>query len=513
MRRLVLVDLDNVLGALEGPDRRRGLWLPRFVRGQWVWEPDDGADLRAEPGARGECVVVLAANTPTVRHHALEEASLTRFARRVARVFGAVDPCAVRVELALVLPTPQAADRALCQLLARAPTPEGAGAFDLVALLSRDRALRGAIEARLPAGRGVYPVRDEGGFVAAFSVLQRLWKERARRHAETPCEPVPPAPPEPGVNVERASTPGACAWAAARPVQRGATLVETARLVEENPARLTQLSLTRASFRGPARLLGSREGTVGECAPVDGLEFAREVIESHRLPAGAFRVSSLGAGALEVDPPGATVRSLLPLAWVTRQRASVEVIVGPTVSRLDDDGLLATAAPLTPTGATCRVELSVRYPSPGRAAALVAEVIPDPSGEVQGWWFGEDRRARSRCEAVGAHLMLPGAAQTLALHAVLPTGVRRELVLMAPRVRSVTAAKDAPRGAIVPCLSGGLPYAVLALDDDLGAGAYASVVPIQDLEADELERRGQGIGVEPATWAMLRRLPLLVAGG
>lgn len=510
MTTLALVDLDNLLGELETRDGGRGLWVPQRVGAGWTWVPDDGVDVRPEAaGDRTACVVVVAANTPTVRRHAVDAINLQRFARRVARMLGHVDPRLVALELALVLPLPQAADRALLQLLMRSPAPDATGPFGCVALVSRDIGLGTALEARLGSRWSRQPPRPSRPHVLSFFLPPNLGGHR-RSHAEPPVVHAEPAQPEAAVNVLRVDTPATCAWASTQPVQRGATLPDTARLVEENPARLTQLTLTLASFRGVARWMASGAATVGDCSPADGLEFAREVLIENRHLVGVMHGSALGVGVVQVDPPGATVRTSLPTAWLLAQKVGREVFLGPTVSRLNDTGLLALAEPLSPKGWMCRVVFSARQATPRRDAAMVAEVLPDPSGEVQGWWMGSDRRTRSHCDAEGASLLVRGTVQALSQHAVLPTDARRELVLMAPRVPRVAAEHHAPRGTLCQTSAHGLPFALLALDDDLAARAEVAVVPIQSLDPDELARRGQGIGLTPETWASLRRMPILV---
>jgi hypothetical protein len=517
MRKLVLVDLDNVLGFFEDLTLRKGLWLPRFDRklSRWGWVPDDGAEVGSEPYPRRDaCVVTIAANTATVRRHGFDLPDLWRFARHIARMFGPIEHDAVRMEVALTLPSPQAVDRALRQLMLRAPNEGGAGRFELLALLSHDRGLREAVACRLPKGRCGYPIREAYGLVEAFSLPEKLCEGHSRRYAETPsdAEGAMPALPEEGYNVLRIATPGACAWASRQGVQRGATLVETARLVEANPARLTQIALTRSSFRGPSRLLASVGATVGACASSDGLEFARELSETRRLPAGVMRVSSLGAGAVAVDPPGVTVGTALPMAWVLRRETHTDVIVGPAVARLDDQGLLMATDPLCPSGWMCRVALRARAHSSVCAAALLADVLPDQSAELTGWWYGHDRRSRSRCEVEGAQGLLRHgqSLETLAQHAVLVVGRHRELILMAPRVGEVTVAQHVARGTLGACTSGGLPFVLLALDGPLPAGTRLDVLPLQDVNVDVLERRGQGMGLTSQIWEVLRRMPILI---
>jgi hypothetical protein len=506
MTTLALVDLDNIFGTL-GDGSERGPWVPVRDRAGFRWTHDDGSDVTAERvGDRSRCVVVLAANTVTFVRQDLDAPFLARFARRVARVLGHVDPSAILREIAMTLPTPQAADRALLQLLARASSTAGALQFDAVAVFTEDRGLRQAISRRLGPRWSTRGPDLRRPMLTEFN-LPRGW---TRRFAEPEVPQATPVTPDRGSNVVWLDTPAACAWAVTQPVQRRATLAETAREAECHAACLTQLSLTLASFRGAARLTNGTSN-IEACSPADGVELAVPVAQETRCGHGVAQSSPLGAGAVRIRGAYATVRTSLPPAWVVGRTVASHAILGPTVNRIVDAELLANAPACTPAGFTVRVRIASRRAQPPRPAALVAEVVPDLAFQVQGWWTTNGaRRPRSHCEVAGAEHLTSAPLETVAQQAVLADGARRELIVMASPVHHVTLTASCSRGMLGAADASGLPFAVLALDNDLGAGETA-VQPIQALSADDLAMRCPTAGLTVEAWAALRRLPVLIA--
>jgi hypothetical protein len=380
----------------------------------------------------------------------------------------------------------------------------------VVALVSDDRGLSAAVNARLG---GAWSTQHHGAsrrFLTTFT-HPRGWK---RRHAEPEVQPAPPAAPVPSGNVLRIDTAEACAWASQQRTQREASLVETARAIDQHPAILTQLSTTRASFRGLARILDSRNALLGVCSPDDGVELAAPLAIDTCTGGTRARSSSIGPGAVQIEGLGATVHTALPTAWLTHRSMDDAVQLGPTTNRLADADLLAREALAQPRGWTLHVALTSRVASPGRPAALVAEVLADAAAEVQGWWTTDgSRRPKSQRDVVGerAAVMVVDAVRTIAQQAVLANGERRELIVMAPTVDRVIVERAAAMGVVTQAHAQRLGFALLSLDADLVAGQEVQVVPIQHLRARDLSDRCPGAGLSEDQWNALRRLPIVVS--
>ena len=369
MRTLVLVDADQ----------------PRV--GEFVRGDSDRADSPARaPGSADEAVehppsgravvVVTAMNTDSVRRWKLRFARLHRrtiaIARAVERAFGREPPAAVCMETALVLPMPEAADRALVRLVREAGTAQGEGDCDRVCLLSGDKRLRDAVQEAIETASSGAAWTKLG--LDVFRLPAVGWRAPtgtvSRRQMRTDLEVGRPSgawsPASPTIIVDSEDS---AAWAARKPVQACGDLRFIADQLERRPSLLTQIGLTSVSARGVGRMVAHSSRPrgrilIGCCSADDGLELLRGRFEPAAcVPNVRPEVNEWpgGVGGVRLtwdDPPKAfTGRTKLPLWLLMRFPPWNGEYLGTANAGIGDTDVLQLAAERDDGGRAGRVEV------------------------------------------------------------------------------------------------------------------------------------------------------------
>lgn len=511
MANLVLVDLDNVFGAWKDYCREnlRTISLPVYPcappnrdLGAWLSHADNGAEAPA-PGAG--TVVVVVCNTATLREIGAGWMFFTRFAELTASVLGCTSP--VTLEPVVVLTAPEAADVALVRLVRESPSEAGAGEFEHVWLVSRDRGLRYELSRHLRS-------RCD----ATNSRLVHHVRRQALVRRAAPAVPLPaatnPARPALAWSTYIESDPGA-AWASAQLVNEPAADTSPqsfATRVDGRPGYLSQVGLTARRSVGVSRLAERiqtrRPPVVGPCSPADGLEMAPP--EAQPPPPGAtlgVRPSLLGSGAVRVTVRGGevTVATRLPMPCLT-------VLGGPPLRQgvhgpeLDDELAVRNLPPGVPIIAgNAWAQLYCAREN----EAVVASIEPGRLGPALWEWRGGGTTGKSKVRVERAAQLMP-ARQFRIQVALMPelAGASACLRLVSRYDGDVEIVEPIDAGRIgIGYVSGRCgreeyAVAVLAAWQPLGPGSYACT-RIHTVEDPPLPHRDARVGG-------LGQLPLLV---
>ncbi|MFW6087642.1 MAG: hypothetical protein ACODAG_10595, partial [Myxococcota bacterium] len=277
---LVLVDFDNLACEVEGglpfPVRspcEHAMWLDVGRPQEWLATDGVAPEGREEGGGRAaDCTVVVAMNAVTAAKWGLG----WHYLRTLARALGIhlAGSARVRLEVALTLPVPQAADAALLRLCLEAPDPAAAGSVFDVWLLSRDGGLASALGGRLESGGLSREACARAGVHHWVLLGQGVGcVRRFEGGVRATASPTPPVEPRFSVDVD---TPGLAAWVASREVDLESgdrELADVARAVLARPGLLSQVGMTRATVRGIERMAAlPGPAEIGACRPTDGLE-------------------------------------------------------------------------------------------------------------------------------------------------------------------------------------------------------------------------------------------------
>lgn len=376
--------------------------------------PGDSTPLDARDPEGPVVVIVLAANSwSNLARSAIKD--VPRAARVIAfeltELVDAGRPSEVRHEIALTLKMPEAADRALVRLLREAPTEDGCGAFDDVILASGDsglvRTLSGRVQGirerktwarNLPDGIGVHWWQTH-----PQKLIRRL----------APAKPVVRVARAAGSPILVVDDEERARLASSANLQVGGTLGEIAKIVEQDPCRLSQVGVTRQSVAGVARMSialtpSEPPPKIGPCRPLDGLEVSR-LIGSERLSIPkrvSVAESSVGAGAVRLEwgepRETLTVRTILPFELVRDVLHDAEAsrcLASPR--QLDDASVLHGARGAGwRAGRSCTVDVS---PIRREHRAVRCKVQGDAPGDLPAWWVhreAADLRARAHSKII-----------------------------------------------------------------------------------------------------------------
>jgi hypothetical protein len=384
MRALILVDLDNVIGD--------GLL-------ELVGDARPCLEKRRSSSLK-ECVTAFAFNTVTGYSHNLTWRSLEDAARAFATALGATQS---RVEIALALPMPQAADVLLARLARSAPTDAAGGPYHLAVLMSQDNDLARDLGGEVFARDKSRWVQLERGWLSAWgptpgaAPLVRKPPERARASGSE-------AVALSGAYTELVSELGHAGWARERPLDLGPDRELRALSVrlEEDPWLLSQIGATQRSLRGIARLpLGAE--VLGPVCSKDGVELRGDAPRPTRL--SALIAASVGIGAVRSPIERATVASRLPVGVL-------QAALGGGGARCDRGGVspqralqrAAVGAALTDDPVEVRLRIDRR--------ALVAKVKHDSTHQPRAWWLAGERRVTTEQRIDGAARFLPASVRT-----------------------------------------------------------------------------------------------------
>ena len=453
MRGLVLVDLDNVMGAQSLEDCVEGC-------GRWLRRQREQARLT-------ECVVCMAFNTTTVAEHRLTFAGLHAAARALAASMAEGEP---RVELGLVLTMPQAADVLLARLAREAPCAEGAGRYAFAALVSKDRGLARSLASEVFTRKGWRELQGR-----AWPGVSWLMPSGG-----TAVERMPPVAVASGRNGVAPETSGRytlcvdngalAAWAGDRApdVAPDMELVALADEVDRRPWLLSQVGATRRTLRGVdrlSRLPGPMR--LGPLSPKDAVEVRGGAACPSEVdgPAGA----SVGIGAARFDRQDATVATRLPVAVLGAGRGPYQV----------DSGVLNLTAALQQVPEGARLGGAVRVHLSRRRSELVAEVEHSASQQPAAWWV-ESSKTTSVRRVDDADRFMPREATVAGVPMRYPGGRPTRLALRSPldRGAQVTVAAAIAPGTIGTASNGEATVAVFSPIKPLAADATIVVDPI-----------------------------------
>jgi hypothetical protein len=478
---LILVDLDNVLGALGSTEESCNHLEGRLVT--------------SGPSAPGRAVVVLAFNTASVARYGLDVPRVTSWGDRIARsLVGASPRC---VELVLTLTMPQSVDMALLRLLKEAPAEASAGRFERAMLISGDRGLAQAMGRKL----GRTPREERRLDLPAYH-CDRVWTR------EAPLPPLDAAPKAaPAHHASPIGSAAEASWAASQPLSLGTSLGAVAQRIERLPGELTAIGLSRVA-RGVARLMGGCGGTfmLGPLRAEDGLVLH---LAHQALPPPVPDIPRpRDMGVVDLPLWRVTARTRLPAALTRFPLGAEGIRIGESTgspclcwAKLDDVALLGRA-PMGPLAARTRVAFR------SETGKVCVHLFPSPAL----WWClreGSQLRARGHVVLHGVELAIPSLGAVASDHlegvgCVLSGG---ELVLgpaSSPRGESLVPTAI-PAGAIGRATTAsGRSIAVFAPFRSLAPTTPVLCVPVQVIDPALAPPPGK------ARWEELVRAPLAV---
>lgn len=529
MRRLILVDCDNVLPTQEAENESRLLPEP-VLQGRsfrWPGRLQEGAVADActhhpGPDDTPPTVVVMASNARTIE--AFSRASVADwgcFAAAIATQLLAEHevPIAVAREICLVPVMPEAADTALVRLLREAPTQRHAGAFDEVVLVARDHGLREAVEYLL--GPHFADAESQAGDRNGQADTVHRWQPR-RGHRRGWSEPrvadeQRPLPHGWSVAIEE----GHAYDAREKWVEAMRSLGDATRQAGWRPHVWSQIGVTLTSVRGvlrlDQRLAGASQVSALSVGETDGMELCNQRNEPPFYITASASIASTGAGAVHLrsDDKELTVGTALPPETVVQLGArSWRARRGHnTLWRLDDDLVLAALEKTIGLSTALGVETQVSIQARNRGTKW--KVAPaDPTVGPLAWWF--DFHGPHGYRWVAARLGIGNDAVVGAVACVIARAGALDLALRAP------IADDDAATVLVPPMHVGQIAVLDLFPEQQGARRVAfletrpwRVIPPEGrqtvaIRAIQLAARPRLTALPPWLWDELRMLPLVV---
>jgi hypothetical protein len=409
------------------------------------------------------------------------------------------------LELALVLAMPEAADVALTRLVREAGTRITARNYDEVVLLSADTGLAGDVGECIRSAACRW--REPEGTPQGWWRWKRPSLEEPLRRAYRPVGGIREQRRSSlGPTVILDSAPAVGDWLA-MPVQVDHTLAELCRQVEQGPARLTQIGMTRTSARSIARILdlaAGRHPTLAEAEPTDGIEVVGPGTVERDATGVRVEEASVPHGAVRLewgDPTAtATVRTRL---WCALLRAMVQARCPPLRAdgTIDDDRVLGAAGSFT--SAQVSAQVKVRFYRRGREGDAVCAVLSPPTSPPPAWWYRKGKATAKR--TVGTPLVVAEPIDDVAAQVTVRAGAvqlcavdpQGPLTMLRPAQPYFLGSATDARGRF---------FAVLSIQGPLESGAQVRGTPIARVP----QPGPAGARLRPV-WNILQSLPIVVS--
>ena len=462
MRGLLLVDLDNVLRGLAGPNA-----LETFTR---------RVSARLE-AAGGRCSVVFGLNTDTALRNEMTFEGLREAGRALGEAAGDSE---ARVEVGIALTMPQTADVLLARLAREAPAEASSGPYSRAVVFTDDRGLAEAL------GDELFE-RDRRHPWIKLRTDRWLGTEWQMPEGGKPIVRKPPPSPRarqqdavlPMGGYTICITPGREAWAARRPMDADASLelMHLAAELDECPWLLSQVGPTQTTLRGIERIAGlpcARRPTLGAIAPKDGVEIrgGAAAPTSGQDPENA----SVGIGAVRFVGSDATVASRLPVSVLRSASAAYP---------LDRRGVNVRAALQQLPTDTVLGDKTVKVRLWRTRSDLVAKVEHSSTSQPQAWWLLGETAAKSELRLPHPEL-LPSSIVVTAAPIRPSANFASRFALSSPvaagddvRVRGGIAAGTIGVGLTQPAFGKARPIAIYSPSRPLQDGNIVRVAPIQ----------------------------------
>jgi hypothetical protein len=522
-RVLVLVDLDNCLGAVKKPRTSAGLAdenPPTFANAEKVVRRCLHSPTSAVIPDVAATVVVVALNSSTARDipEKVPGSTLVDFARAFSEVVAGKGTPFIS-EFSLSLTMPESADVALAVLARNSPTDMNDGKFDTVVLFSGDTGLREDVAAAV--GGTAEVLRDSHGRVISGigwvcgNGCRRLGPLDAtfpRAHARTPGRVT-------GFIEDEETT----AWAWNQSVVASAArLDKLAMEIETTPALLTQIGLTfpgaSVCVRGVDRLsrlvvLGTPPA-LGPCSHEDGLE----VDTAQPIPGDGAAwyfhgTSSLDAGAVRLKRrtqngvEHLTARTKLPV-WTFSPNEQISLDPYNPWRVMDNLILRQHARHITPVRTSCEF-----VPGSGgaRGGSHCRLGTDNPMRPPVTWWtMGRSATSKQWLpEGMLAHAIRDVPCEAT----LLPDGnLGYSYPEMTPE--NVVCPNGLAAGRIEKGFSGPAKEVVAVFAPSTASGSCSVTVRlIQNVRWDDVrdDLATAGSKLTPDQWTELQMLPLLVA--
>jgi hypothetical protein len=450
---LVLVDVENVLHSVPEAIGEAARFNGRVSL----------PNLRSKP----DTVVVLAFNTRLPVMFPSDIRPTVDWVQKFAAY--CVSKCNLEMdtsvlELAIVLPRPQAADDALVQLLDSAPIGHQAGLVEQVHLFSFDNGLRARLQLKL--GR---PSARRGDSHHAFV------KCSLRRKGPPPAAVRRFLPEQWSAAASDSGVPGTLDYLG----QNDGLLEPLCSAIMKRGHVPSQLSVTRRSVAGVGRMLNFFSGnslwlseTLSQWGPLDYTESrTKDTPPDKKLGTNHAAASPIDPGVVRLETAGVTAKTALPWYLVEAGRAPLLSQSRELGCVVDDGRVIANIGPgrqgVFP--ATERLAVSFALSRSGR----IKVAIEDEHFREHWWWSGAAKSEQ--------YLDLRGISlrQRAQVEAV-PLWMRGELVFSAPRELEGTCvlAADVPANTLVLGVVNGT-YCMLWSRHGVGYGTNVKMELVQ----------------------------------